>query len=276
MILNIFYKEKRKAVDLFLQLFGIIICYFCAISLSQADQEIRPRYSWSLGSYYSQGDYQRNNSTIISMIPIGIKRQRGLSWIKLNSALISIKGPGTINPEINDIDNPTQNAQLDNTQVNKTTGLGDTFLSAGKLFWHSSYWLELSSQFKFATGDNNQGLGTGKNDLKVSGKFFYPIEKWTPYLEIGYQWRQSPANVELLNRPSLGLGSAMKLNPHHTWIIQFDWHSKSISNAPSRQEIFIAEAWKINRNNTFSLYTHTGFTTASPDFGLGLQVLMRR
>ena len=110
-----------------------------------------------------------------------------------------------------------------NSEYNGTTnaGIGDTYLTLGYDLT-SKPWLRLQAKYKFATGDQNKGLSTGKDDIFAQINYFQPLSTNTSlFATTGYKFTGKVAGQSMqdtfyasfgggyLPTPGLNLGASI-------------------------------------------------------------------
>ena len=141
----------------------------------------------STGLFYASGQSETidtDDSTTTS-IPLMISMKKGRFSFGLSTAYLSVE-----------------------TDTLEADGMGDTIASVGYDLMESP-WLSIKLKEKFATGDETQGLSTGKNDTSLQLDWFYPLQSNTSlFANIGHKFvgKVSGSAMQDTNYASAGMG----------------------------------------------------------------------
>jgi len=154
-----------------------------------SDQNASPpvQIKVSSGVFYSNGQSETLNTSdsTTTSVPIMLSIKNARWSFGMSSAYLSV-------------DSPSLNAQ----------GMGDTTLSVGYDLTESS-WLTLKLKHKLATGNQDKGLSTGKNDTAIQLDSFYPLTHQTSaFATVGYKkvGKNPGANMQDSPYASAGMG----------------------------------------------------------------------
>jgi hypothetical protein len=222
----------------------------------------------STGADYTTGKYGASQSTDILYIPFTGKYESGPWTTKLVVPWIHITGPGNV------VGAPGDTVVLNGASTNRRTesGLGDIVASA---FYNvisersAPFGLDLGGKVKFGTADESRGLGTGKNDYSVQADAFKPMGALTPFGSLGYRWYGDPAGVDFKNVYYYSLGASYKLSQPTTIGVAYDFRPRILDNGSHVSEATFFVSQKLTRDWKLQVYGVKGFSTGSPDWGLG-------
>jgi opacity protein-like surface antigen len=218
-----------------------LLCALTAATIPSA-QAADGTFSVNLGLDYSSGKYGSSTATKTWALPLSLK-YRSNDWsVRLSTAWLRVQGDGNVTPDGDPLSAPGS--------ASVTEGMGDISASATyNLVDERTHWagLDLGGKIKFGTASVSKFLGTGENDYTVQAELFKPIDKWSPFLSLGYKWKGDPAAIQYRN---VWLGSVGTDYP--------------ISEAMLYLNFQLAPQSKLN------LYAVGGFSNASPDWGSGL------
>jgi hypothetical protein len=224
-------------------------------------------YNVSTGFDYSTGKYGDTASTDILYLPL-IGACEGDTWaVKLTIPYIRLKGPGNVTPDLGPIGQGSGT-----TKIETQSGLGDIVASGGFDFYQNrrtGLIIGAAAKIKFGTASQTKGLGTGKNDYYLQLDSAQPFGNFTPFASLGYRIVGNPTGYDLHNVFYGSFGSTYRLSPRDSVGASWDLREKinDLSSAASELTAFythkIDAAWRVQA------YAMTGFTDASPDFGLG-------
>ena len=224
--------------------------------------------TFSTGADYTTGKYGATQSTDILYIPFTGKYETGPWTYKLVVPYIRITGPGNV------VGAPGDTVVLSGGESARRTesGLGDIVASA---FYNvlsertAPFGLDLGGKIKFGTADENRGLGTGKNDVSVQADAFKPMGALTPFFTIGYRWYGDPAGVNFKNVVYWSAGASYKLSQPTTVGVAYDSRPRIVDNGSHVSEMTAYVSHKLSPDWKVQAYYVHGFSTGSPDWGLG-------
>jgi hypothetical protein len=222
----------------------------------------------SVGADYTTGKYGASQSTDILYIPFTGKYETGPWAYKLVVPYIRITGPGNV------VGAPGDTVVLSGASGTRRTesGLGDVVASAfyNVLNEHTApIGLDLGGKIKFGTADENRGLGTGKNDVSVQADLFKPIGALTPFGSIGYRRYGDPAGVNFKNVVYWSAGVSYKTAPPTTVGVAYDFRPRILDGGSHVSEMTAYVSHKLSADWKIQLYGVHGFSTGSPDWGVG-------
>lgn len=225
------------------------------------------QWTATTGFDYSTGKYGESSSTDIFYVP-AIARYEADAWtFKATVPYIRITGPGNVVPDIGQVRLPTAPG-VRQTQ----SGLGDVITSAGYDFYHdeaSGLLLGLTGKVKWGTASRSKGLGTGENDYSLQLDAFRPFGNLTPFASVGYRVYGSPPGISLRNTWFGSAGASFKLDRDNSVGASFDLRQKISDQSDAAEELTGFVTHKFDPNWKVQGYALTGFTHASPDFGVG-------
>lgn len=225
---------------------------------------------FSTGFDYSSGKYGQPTTTEIWYVPNTLKYDYEPWTLQLTIPYIRITGAGGViggGP-----DGPIIGAA---TQQVKTTqsGLGDIVLSGSyTLFLDDLPSFELTGKVKIPTADENKGLGTGEADYTVQLDIFHSVGKFSPFATAGYRFTGNPAGIELNDTFFASLGFGYKVNGEWSGGVIGDFREATTNFSEDSWEFVPYITWKNENNFSVNLYGVVGFSTGSPDMGIGLQL----
>jgi hypothetical protein len=128
----------------------------------------------------------------------------------------------------------------------------------------------LTGKLKLATGDENQGLGTGSSDVAFQVEAFQQIERNTVFGAIGYTVFGDSPIAQFRNVGNFGLGATHRTDGGDLLGIAFDVRQAgSPAPAPLRE---LTGFWthRMDREWRTQAYVLKGFARGSPDWGAGV------
>jgi hypothetical protein len=221
----------------------------------------------STGVDYTTGKYGLSDSTDILYVPFTGKYEIGPWTAKLVVPWIHITGPANV------VGAPGDTVVVGgNTGRRTESGLGDVVAST---FYNvlnersSPFGLDLGGKIKFGTADENRGLGTGKNDYSVQADAFKPIGALTPFGSLGYRWYGDPAGINFKNVFYWSVGTSYKLSQPTSVGVAYDFRPAIVDNGNHVSEATFFVSQKLSQDWKVQMYGVKGFSTGSPEWGLG-------
>lgn len=238
---------------------------FLAASLLPLHAAGEGKLTLTTGLEYSSGDYGATSDTNIWSLPVGLKYQGGPLTLRLGTSWLRISGPGGVTPE----GEPIGSAGARATEQ----GMGDVVTS---LTWNPlavrkyALGMDVGAKVKFGTADEKKYLGTGENDYSLHAEIYKPIDNWFPFFKLGYNWKGDPSGIEYRNVWFGSLGTNYRLSKAYSVGAYYDWRQKLTATGNPISEATVYFNTRIDDSNRLNLYLVSGFSDASPDWGLGL------
>ena len=227
--------------------------------------------SLSIGTEFSSGTYGGTVDIEDVYVPLTATARNGPVIYRLTVPYLSVKAPaGTI------ISGPDGEPVPGMGDVTTESGLGDvigsvTFLDVMKDA-RLGLAIDLTAKVKFATADEDKGLGTGENDYTLQADLFKFADSFTLLASVGYTLRGDPAGVELEDVALAALGAVYQLSSDTRGGMIFDYRDSSISGSDSVQELTGFLSRRLSDHWQLQLFALAGFTDSSPDWGGGFQL----
>ena len=132
--------------------------------------------------------------------------------------------------------------------------------------------MDLTGKVKFATANDDKGLGTGEADYSVQADFYKFMGDFTLLGSVGYKYRGDPADIDLDNVLMASAGGVYKFSPDFRGGLFFDYRESAISGSDSIQELTVFVSRRLTDDWKLQFFVMTGFTDSSLDWGGGFQV----
>lgn len=220
-------------------LLGLMLTAFSFFAQAETTENSGFTTKLSTGFFYSSGQSETINSSdsTTSSIPLMLSFKKERLSIGLSTAYISV-------------DSDSFDAQ----------GMGDTTVSVGYDISESP-WFTVKLKEKFATGDENKGLSTGKNDTTLQLDYFYPIKSNTSvFASLGHKFVGKVSGLSMQDTISASLGMGY-IYPNKTNIgVSLDYR-QSIYKALDDQTgaaLFVSKPL----NKTYSLSAFGGYDSS--------------
>ncbi|HET7359936.1 MAG TPA: transporter [Rhodanobacteraceae bacterium] len=251
-----------------------------------ADDSPPGHASVSAGFDYSTGKYGTDVDTRIWDVPFTVGYDTDRWSLKLVVPYIHVSGSNNVIPGAGRVDNgnpigrglgrllgqpggtPPPTAETSGS----ASGLGDVVAQATYHLYTndaSRFGVDVGGRIKFATADEDKGLGTGQNDYGVNLDLYKGIGAWTLFGGAGYTDYGSSAFIRLHNGANANVGANYKVGGNDT-VGGYYYYREKISDSGYAQD----EAslfWNHRFDTAWRLQTYvlTGFSKGSPDWGAG-------
>ncbi len=130
--------------------------------------------------------------------------------------------------------------------------------------------IDVTGKVKFATADEDKGLGTGENDYTLQFDAYRFFDRFSLQGSAGYRLRGDPPGIELDDVFLASLGGAWLASADTLVGLYFDYRESSISGTDDIQELSGFASFRLGRAWRMELYAFTGLTDSSTDFGGGI------
>ena len=220
------------------------------------------------GFDYTSGKYGTSEKTEILYVPLTGKYEMGPWTFRAVVPYIRITGPGNV------VGAGADRVTLPGASTTRRTesGLGDIVGSAFYNVMNESrapFGLDIGAKVKLGTADRDRGLGTGENDYSVQADAFKPFGATTVFASLGYRWYGDPPGVDLRNVVYGSAGATHKLSDNTSFGAAYDWRPKVSTNGGQISEATAFVTQRLSRAWKVQLYGVKGFSTGSPDYGVG-------
>lgn len=249
---------------------GFVLALASANAAADSDD---PVFRLSTGVNYSSGDYGGTVDIEDVYVPITGTVDYGRFGFRLTVPYLSVTAPaGTI------ITGPG-GQPIPGTGASTTeSGLGD-IIGSVTLYdvinnRELGIALDITGKIKFATADEDKGLGTGEHDYSVQADIYKYIDDFTLLGTAGYKVRGDPTGVELENVFFGSVGGLYQFTQATRGGLIFDYRESAFATSDSIRELTGFVSRPINQDWRVQVYALTGFSDSSPDFGGG--VLIKR
>jgi hypothetical protein len=249
---------------------SLIVLLILLINQSATAQDDPKVHKFTLGSYFSQGDYGSTEETDITYFPISYELTTFPWVLSVTAPYLALQGPGDVFFE-------TGNIVGGRDEVNEFVdeqGIGDVFLSATYQFppvLNDWVFVDFTLQAKLPTADETRDLGTGELDLGYQLDFYSTLERNTYFSTLGYRQRGKTPLFDLENSFYASLGMMRQYGDNTFLGLIYDYRERASSNAFESHELMPFVSYNLGKQWNFMLYTIVGFTASSADQTFGLQ-----
>jgi len=222
----------------------------------------------SIGADYTTGKYGQDEKTEITSFSFAAKYEIGRWTYRASVPYIQITGPSNV------VGSGEEGVTLpgETAPRRSAAGLGDVVLGASYFALHersAPLLLEFGGKLKLGTGDEQEGLSTGKHDLSVQADAFKPYGALTPFATIGYRWYGDPEGIDLRNVVYGSLGAAYRMSAATSAGLAYDFRDRIVDGGARVSELLAFVSYRLSQDMKLQVYLVKGFADASPDRGVG-------
>jgi hypothetical protein len=229
--------------------------------------------SLSSGFDYTRGDYGTSEDTETLYLPVTLGIETGPFITKLTVPYLwsgggSVIGGGDDAIIIGD----------DGVNLGKNWGLGDVVTSLTYVFYPNLTALpivELTSRVKWATGDEDKGLSTGKNDYSLQLDVSKSFGRLTPFAGFGYRFLGTSAILDLNGVAFASGGLGVRITDRLSAGAVYDWQQAATSTTTDSHGISPYASYRVTKHISMNPYGVVGLSESAPDYGVGLQFAFR-
>ena len=248
---------------------ALIGCLVLLQSVAAAE-EGGPIFSLSTGIDFATGTYGGDVDIEDTYIPLSATVDYGRVAFRLTVPYLSVTAPeGTIF-------DPDGIPLPGSGDLTTEGGLGD-IIGSVTLFdvinnRKLGFAMDLTGKVKFATADEDKGLGTGETDYSVQADLYKFMGDFTLIGSLGYKYRGDPVGIDLDNVLMASAGGVYKFSPALKGGLFFDYRESAISGSDSIQELTGFVSRRLTEDWKLQFFVMTGFTDSSLDWGGGFQI----
>lgn len=225
----------------------------------------------SVGADYTSGDYGQDEKTEIRSLSFAAKYEVGRWTYRASLPVVRITGPSNV------VGSGEGSVTLPGADATRrsVTGLGDAVFGASYLALHersAPFLLELGGKVKLGTGDEDEGLGTGKHDFSLQADAFKAYGAFTPFATLGYRWYGDPEGIDLRNVLYGSLGGVYRISAATTAGLAYDGRDRIVDGGARVSELVAFVSHALSPEMKLQIYVVKGFADASPDRGFGAVV----
>ena len=155
------------------------------------------------------------------------------------------------------------------------SGLGDVEGSISFDACHGSQtgWSAvLTGNVKFATADEEKGLGTGKTDYGFAFDLSRTIDRLTPSIGFGYHIVGKPTGSDLKNYATGSIGLGYWLTDSTNLNLSFDCYQRSSASSNVDNELSLGLNQHLAKHWDIEAHALVGLSQSAPDYGAGASV----
>ncbi|MFT3867713.1 MAG: hypothetical protein QM715_04345 [Nibricoccus sp.] len=170
---------------------------------------------------------------------------------------------------------PRLTALLNARNQSKTetvSGVGDVETSISFDATHGSEkgWSAVfTGTVKFATADEEKGLGTGKRDFGLGVTLARNFDRLTPSIGFGYRFVGKPEGSDLKNYAYGSVGLGWWATDTTNLSLSFDTYQASSKSSGVDNEVSLGLNQNLGKHWDFEIHALAGLSTNAPDYGTG-------
>ncbi|MDX1490084.1 MAG: hypothetical protein R3332_02270 [Pseudohongiellaceae bacterium] len=245
-----------------------VLASYCE-TLHAAETESAWRQSFSMGGYYSKGDYGQGEDVTVHYVPLNYSAQRSNWKFGVSASYIRLSGAGEIllNGGVLGSNGSGPLAH---------SGKGDVLLSVTyqlPAYSENAFFFDISLDVKLPTADELRGLGTGQPDYGIKLDTYKLIGKATVFSTLEYKYREASSLFPgLTDSINVSLGASLPLNQKWSYGLIYDFREAAVSSFGDTHELVPYLSWSPSPNWAWMSYAVKGFTEDSADTAVGLQL----
>ncbi len=246
-----------------------------ALQKTQEKTSLGTEIRWSTGADYTSGKYADTQTTSIFYIPFSAKALFGDFEAKLTVPYISIKGPGTVvgGGDVGPI-NRSRAANVITTQA----GVGDVTasLTYTKFMQDNTLFVDFTGKVKLPTASEQKNLGTGLTDFTTQVDITKIVGGANLFATAGYRFMGSSDTLVLRNGWLGSVGASVDVSERASLGLIYDYRQSASLRAQNPSELTGFVSWKLSKKIRVQTYGVVGFSSGSPDTGVGIQISLRQ
>jgi hypothetical protein len=247
----------------------VAIAAFVLMSAEGAAQDTDAKLRFSTGLEYSTGKYGGTDDIEELYVPFTFRAGFERFGLRLTVPYLSVTAP-----EYTLITDPGTEPLPGSGATVTESGFGDV---VGALTFNDLYVsdkadfvVDATGKIKFGTADETKGLGTGENDYTLQFDAYRFFDRLSLQGSAGYRLRGDPPGVDLDDVFLASVGGAYLVSDNTMLGAYFDYRESAISGADGVQELSGFASFRLGRAWRMELYSFTGLTDSSTDFGGGI------
>ena len=247
----------------------VTIAAFVLMGAEAGAQDSGADLRFSTGVEYSTGKYGGTDDIEEVYVPFTFRAGFERIGLRITVPWLSVTAP-----EDTVITDPGAEPLPGSGATVTDSGLGDVMgaLTLYDLYVSDSadFVVDVTGKIKFATADEEKGLGTGENDYTLQFDAYKFFDRLSLQGTAGYRLRGDPPGVDLDDVLIASVGGAYLASSDTLVGMYFDYRQSSISGTDDIQELSGFASFRLGRAWRMELYAFTGLTDSSTDFGGGI------
>lgn len=248
--------------------------FLASLSTYASAKEGEAEFRWATGLDYSSGKYSDTQTTDILYVPFTGTALLGNFTFKATVPYIRIKGPGTV---VGGGDVGPIARDRAPTAITTQDGLGDVTASASYTAYlqNNTMFVDFTGKVKIPTADSDKNLGTGKADFTTQIDIAKKTGGVNLFATAGYRFMGSTDALPLRDGFLGSVGASVDVSDRASVGLIYDYRQSASISAGNPSELTGFVTWKVAKKIRLQTYGIVGFSTGSPDAGVGMQISFR-
>lgn len=228
-------------------------------------------FTLSTGIDYTSGDYGGNEKIEDIYAPVTATYTHGSIEYRLTIPYLRVRAPtGTI------VTGSSGQTSVGSGPKKTESGLGD--IIGGITFYDVFYSrphnlaVDITTKVKFATADEDKGLGTGKHDYSVQTDLYKYFDQFYISGLVGHKFRGDPSGLDLDNSWLASIGGNYTFTSRTRGGVAYDYRQSAFDNTDDVSELSGFVSVKLASDWRMQFYGVMGLSDGSPDWGTGLRL----
>jgi hypothetical protein len=250
---------------------------FCAAMFGIGAAQAADGLSLGVGVDYSTGDYGSATTTEILSVPVTAKYVQGNWTWKASVPWLRVSGDPNVLPGLGSIVNLNPRGrgrggvlEPGAPESGTASGIGDVRLAATYGFdTGGPLGVDLTGNFKLATADEDQGLGSGANDYGLALDLYRDFNGTLLFGGGGYTALGESSYIDVDGVLNANFGASRTVGGG-TLGAMYDWREAASAGFDDRSELTGFYSVPTGEAGKWQLYATKGLSDGSADWGAGL------
>lgn len=227
-----------------------------------------------VGMDFSSGKYGRSDHTETLNLPLIVKYESDPWVLRLTVPYLMTRGRANVSGSGSD----RFDLGTTSSQTRTVEGLGDVVLGGTWTVFESNAWIvDVGAKIKFATADEQKGLGSGKNDYSLQTEAYRMLgQGHSVFGTLGGRKMGDPEGLDLRDPLYGSLGWSYRHSPTTSLGISYDYRQKLLATSHPISEATFFLTNKLGDGLKLQTYLVRGFSDGSPELGGGVMLSISR
>lgn len=229
----------------------------------------------TLAAEYTSGDYGTSSDTDIWYFPVTFSYASGRTILRVTVPYIEVTGTGNVVPAGGGhhvIGGPGAARETN-------SGLGDIIVAGSYNLAPESAsrpLVDLTGEIKLGTADEDDRLGTGENDYAVQLDLAKTAGRTLYYGSVGYKVLGDPPGFDLKDFFYGSIGGEQRLDTRQSVGLTLYLAEKTVAGGPRAADLTAYLNTRFDPRATLQFYGLIGLADGSPDWGIGVALILRQ
>ena len=256
----------------------VSVLFCAALAAAAGSAHAADGFSLGVGADYSSGNYGSDITTTILSVPVTAKFNSGAWTYKASLPWMRVDGDPNVVPGLGNVANNNPRGRGRGAgggagaavESGTASGIGDLRLAATYAFdTGGATGIDLTVNLKFATADEDQGLGTGANDVGIAVDVYREFDGTLLFGGLGYTALGESDYIDVDSVLNANAGASWRAGPGSVGAM-YDWRAAASDSAEDRSEITGFYTLPAGETGKMQLYAVKGLSDGSPDWGMGV------